>query len=1110
MREQTRGRSFRVPDFGRVVPRRFLKALHAVDSGIIVFLAPGGHGKSVTCAQFASSEKFDEAIWIDASGQELGEEVVLGILLTDYFGLPEGSLGRGDSALLPTVTTAELWTHLDERFDSFEGRSVCLVIDNLVVPKKCDFIPRLADRLRVGTDRSSRLLVSCRGLRADIAKSLGDVTIVEPTDLMLSFEEAKELVIDVYGAQATDDQVRSLSETCSGQPAVLSVLARHAAMRGVGCVIDGSVPLDLRSNLESVAFTQLGEASRRALFVCSILGSGTVAEVEEILQGACAFDAVKLAECIPLLRLSGARSNRGRTFIIHDLAQSIFLDEGFGDSIGAERSKLWKRALARLGTRGDHARVFDVVLRWGSCQDLTLWLERVGSVLLDLGYMNLLKQCLDALPLSILVARPRILILQASAVMETGQFSEAVKKATVACELAEHEGDSGSVRDALILLAAIHNTAGNAHASRECLDRVLRISPEQLTPNVLALVNSSLSMCLSLLGEYRESEKHAQEALSSSGLVDGYVKARVMHANGVLRGLSGRWDLATESFSRCRVSQDVPVGPSLLAIGNLATALCEMGRTSRGLEAVEVAVAACRTSEMLPMHYAFLGTRAGLSAAEGDFSLSDSQMSESIAGSLDLDDQFTAYFDMLYRSTIRRAFGDFDSALSDAERASEYYGGSESKVAVWLASLELAASLLALGDESAAERRVEPIRAEAASAGALYHALRADMILSEIERLRGRAAQAVMRLSAQEEYILTESSNWQIAMYTRAFPGLLGIFAEALGPERMPSHLLRLLRKGDVERAVGMARDVMDDEALSELAARLGQAAQSSSITTGEDGEPTCRVRLFGGLDVRVAGRTVNDADWGKRKARSLFVYLATRRGRDAPRDQILETLWPEMDERRARNNFYVVWSSMKGALMGTAGKVGKCPFLENTNGMCRTIPGLVVTDLDVFDGHVAEARKAESVGDARVALEAYQRASEVYTGELLPADLYDDWLQPIREHYRQEAGDVMLAMARICEEGGEIERALAHVRRAIANDPWREDLFQALLRYQIATGQRSAAIETFMACRRRLSEDLGLDPAVETKRLYEQVLAMEDESFFDSHSAGGQEPVSP
>ena len=44
-----------------------------------------------------------------------------------------------------------------------------------------------------------------------------------------------------------------------------------------------------------------------------------------------------------------------------------------------------------------------------------------------------------------------------------------------------------------------------------------------------------------------------------------------------------------------------------------------------------------------------------------------------------------------------------------------------------------------------------------------------------------------------------------------------------------------------------------------------------------------------------------------------------------------------------------------------------------------------------------------------------------------------------------------------------------------------------------ITEGMRSAAVETYVACRARLGEDLGLDPSSETLSLYEQVLAMEE-----------------
>jgi DNA-binding SARP family transcriptional activator len=85
-----------------------------------------------------------------------------------------------------------------------------------------------------------------------------------------------------------------------------------------------------------------------------------------------------------------------------------------------------------------------------------------------------------------------------------------------------------------------------------------------------------------------------------------------------------------------------------------------------------------------------------------------------------------------------------------------------------------------------------------------------------------------------------------------------------------------------------------------------------------------------------------------------------------------------------------------------------------------------------------------------------------------------------------------------LLEAEGDIKGALHLVRRALAHDAWREDLYQAAMRYQIEVGQRSAAVDTFMACKGKLAEDLGLDPSAATRRLYDQILAMEDDGDWD------------
>ena len=72
---------------------------------------------------------------------------------------------------------------------------------------------------------------------------------------------------------------------------------------------------------------------------------------------------------------------------------------------------------------------------------------------------------------------------------------------------------------------------------------------------------------------------------------------------------------------------------------------------------------------------------------------------------------------------------------------------------------------------------------------------------------------------------------------------------------------------------------------------------------------------------MNVGGRVVSEREWRKRKARLLFTMLVIRGGRDVPQGSGARAPVAEMDEARAKNNLYVIWSAMKSALSPEADK---------------------------------------------------------------------------------------------------------------------------------------------------------------------------------------------
>jgi DNA-binding SARP family transcriptional activator len=198
------------------------------------------------------------------------------------------------------------------------------------------------------------------------------------------------------------------------------------------------------------------------------------------------------------------------------------------------------------------------------------------------------------------------------------------------------------------------------------------------------------------------------------------------------------------------------------------------------------------------------------------------------------------------------------------------------------------------------------------------------------------------------------------------------------------------------------------------------------------------------------------------------------------------------MDEERAKNNLYVAWSTMKSVLGGNGSAGSKSPYVEATHGMCRADSDTIRADVDEFEEAIDRARRAVAEADADKALAAFEQIASTYRGDLLPGDIYDDWFDSLRTHYRTKFIDSMQQAATFMLARGDSLNALAFARRAIQADQLREDLYQVQMRCQIQACQRSSAIDTYLACAHQLSEELGLDPSAETRALYDQILAME------------------
>jgi DNA-binding SARP family transcriptional activator len=857
---------------------------------------------------------------------------------------------------------------------------------------------------------------------------------------------------------------------------------RHLHSEGALPEVDVMGVDRLSEILKRIIRAQLEEEDIRVLRLCALVQCASLVDVAPAIGPAAELAVQRVAHVLPLVRLEGCGLRT--TFSVHDILATLVINRLRidGDPGACEGVN---EALRLLDASGRLERLFAVLQMLGDSRMISEWLLKRGRELLSLGGLLALEQSFECLSVSDVIRRPELLLLQARMLSERGRIDDAVNKACVAQELAACDDDHLLRHDALMVQTRLHLDVHRLDRVRDCIRQAFNqgVPPERTAG--IGLLHGYLAASLMACGEHDEAGSHRLLAIDSMCEEGGIeTRARIGICLALMDGaLCGRWDSAERYIRKAMRIRGLATFMRAHLVGNASHCLLELGRADEALEAAEQAVAMGTMYGLEAIRICFASNAAPCVAAKGQYSEADRIQSGGERLQLQFGDKGAVCAGLSYQCQWVLAAGESIRALSLAERNLELAMDFPVEYTRLTARSHLAAAVLAIGDTESAQRMAAQVGEQARLTGLKNVELAADLIECECSRVLDQ--ENIDRPWAEHaEYIATGSMNWRLAMMIRAFPGMLITLIERGIADAVPRRCLNLILPENWRAILAIAGDYTAET--ERLMLRAGVDIPQCETST-------LYVRMFGGLDVRVGDRTITKQEWRKRRARLILAMLVLEQGNELARDKISEYLWPEVEGEKATNNFYVAWSAMKNAIMPGADKMTKLPYFESAHGLCRAVMTDIVADVAEFSDLIVSVRRAQQSGDVTALLSACQRLAEIYRGELLPGDLYDDWFAAARDKYRREFGDTMRAGATALLDANLPEECVSLLRKGVEEDPWREDLYQLLLRAHMASGQRGAAIDVYLSCRHRLSEDLGLDPSAETLRLYEEILAMEE-----------------
>jgi DNA-binding SARP family transcriptional activator len=234
---------------------------------------------------------------------------------------------------------------------------------------------------------------------------------------------------------------------------------------------------------------------------------------------------------------------------------------------------------------------------------------------------------------------------------------------------------------------------------------------------------------------------------------------------------------------------------------------------------------------------------------------------------------------------------------------------------------------------------------------------------------------------------------------------------------------------------------------------------------------------------------TVNDKavqNWPTGKGRAVFKYLLAHHEQPIPRDVLMDVFWPQAGPEAARNSLNVALHGLRQALKTVTDDMPVILFDEGA--YCINPEFHIWVDVDEFDRYVQAGRSSEAKEDLAHAITEYDAAIVLYQGDFLSGDLYEEWPVLTRERLRVTYLEVLDRLSQLYFDQKQYTECVTLCKRTLAYDACREDVHGLLMRCYSRQNQHHLALRQYQACVGALRTELEVDPAPETKQLYERI----------------------
>lgn len=226
-------------------------------------------------------------------------------------------------------------------------------------------------------------------------------------------------------------------------------------------------------------------------------------------------------------------------------------------------------------------------------------------------------------------------------------------------------------------------------------------------------------------------------------------------------------------------------------------------------------------------------------------------------------------------------------------------------------------------------------------------------------------------------------------------------------------------------------------------------------------------------------------------KVYALLAFLCVETDQPHRREKLAGMLWPDYPERSARANLRRALSDLRKSIRGDQAEP---PYLLITNQTIQfNLESQSSVDVNQFKKLTNSNRQARnpSIKDRSAAVDLY--VGDFMEGFSLPdSSPFEEWMLLTKQHLQREFLDNCSRLVKDLENQGKLDSALKYAWRQLEVHPNQESSHRHVMRLLQLNGHRDMALAQYDVCRNILARELGIEPSLETRQLYTQILSGE------------------